>query len=121
MLLHGEVLAGASAESRKVEAWERIGHGGVGSGKGSERGSPMIRCIALDAMGVLFEAADEVAELLVPFVLSANPAATADDVESAYLAASLGDLTPTGSGGHWGWIRKWRTSTCEAIPWFPVR
>ena len=36
----------------------------------------MFRCIALDAMGVIFEAADDVAELLVPFVKAANPAAT---------------------------------------------
>jgi HAD superfamily hydrolase (TIGR01509 family) len=52
----------------------------------------MFRCIVLDAMGVLFEAADDVAELLVPFVRAANPAATSQDVEAAYLSASLGDL-----------------------------
>jgi len=52
----------------------------------------MFRCIVLDAMGVIFEAADDVAELLVPFVKTANPATTSHDVESAYLAASLGDL-----------------------------
>jgi HAD superfamily hydrolase (TIGR01509 family) len=43
-------------------------------------------------MGVIFQAADDVAELLVPFVTTANPAATSHDVESAYLAASLGNL-----------------------------
>lgn len=52
----------------------------------------MFRCIVLDAMGVIFEAADDVAELLVPFVQAANPAASSHEVESAYLAASLGDL-----------------------------
>lgn len=50
------------------------------------------RCIVLDAMGVLFAAADDVAELLVPFVRTANPAATSEEVESAYLSASIGDL-----------------------------
>lgn len=52
----------------------------------------MYRCIVLDAMGVLFETADDVAELLVPFVRSANPASSTQDVESAYLSASLGEL-----------------------------
>ena len=49
-----------------------------------------IRKIALDAMGVLFAAADDVAELLVPFVRSAGGNANA--VETAYLHASLGGI-----------------------------
>jgi len=53
----------------------------------------MIRCVVLDAMGVMFNAADDVAELLIPFVQSASPGTTSRAIESAYLAASLGDLS----------------------------
>ena len=50
------------------------------------------RCLVLDAMGVLFAAADDVAELLVPFVQSAGGEHDARAIESAYLEASLGNL-----------------------------
>lgn len=50
-------------------------------------------CIVLDAMGVMFAAGDDVAELLVPFVQRTNPAATSGAIESAYMAASLGDIS----------------------------
>ena len=48
------------------------------------------RCLVLDAMGVLFAAADDVAEILIPFVRSAGGAGDARTIESVYLQASLG-------------------------------
>jgi HAD superfamily hydrolase (TIGR01509 family) len=48
------------------------------------------RCVVLDAMGVLFAAADDVAELLVPFVRGAGGDGNA--VAAAYLDASLGRI-----------------------------
>ena len=49
-----------------------------------------MRCVVLDAMGVLFAAADDVAELLVPFVRAAG--GDAGVVATAYLEASLGAI-----------------------------
>lgn len=49
-----------------------------------------MRKVVLDAMGVLFAAADDVAELLVPFVRTAGGDSSA--VETAYLHASLGGI-----------------------------
>jgi putative hydrolase of the HAD superfamily len=46
----------------------------------------------LDAMGVVFSAGDDLAELLVPFVQEAG-GADAQAVVSAYLAASLGTMS----------------------------
>jgi len=51
-------------------------------------GNGRIEAIVLDAMGVLFEAADDVAELLLPFVTARGGDAAA--VADAYHAASLG-------------------------------
>jgi enoyl-CoA hydratase/carnithine racemase len=47
-----------------------------------------IRAVVLDAMGVIFEVGDDVAELLIPFIRErcGNVAAVAD----AYLTASVG-------------------------------
>ena len=53
---------------------------------------PAPRCLVLDAMGVLFAAADDVAELLIPFVRSAGGERDTRAIESAYLEASLGHL-----------------------------
>jgi FMN phosphatase YigB (HAD superfamily) len=53
---------------------------------------PAPRCLVLDAMGVLFAAADDVAELLIPFVRSAGGERDPRAIESAYLEASLGHL-----------------------------
>jgi len=50
--------------------------------------------LALDAMGVLYEAADDVADLLIPFVHSKGSLACAEAIERAYLAASCGRLDP---------------------------
>jgi putative hydrolase of the HAD superfamily len=51
---------------------------------------PGPRCVVLDAMGVLFAAADDVEELLVPFVRTAGGDVGA--VAAAYLEASLGRI-----------------------------
>jgi HAD superfamily hydrolase (TIGR01509 family) len=55
-------------------------------------GGTMTRCMVLDAMGVMFAAGDDVAELLVPFVQSADPRLASSTIESAYMAASLGAI-----------------------------
>jgi HAD superfamily hydrolase (TIGR01509 family) len=47
-----------------------------------------MRCLVLDGMGVIFAAADDVAELLIPFVRAVGGDPT--KVDSAYLEASLG-------------------------------
>jgi len=49
-------------------------------------------CLVLDAMGVIFEAADDVAELLIPFIAEQAPGTSDAEVQSAYLAASLGEI-----------------------------
>jgi HAD superfamily hydrolase (TIGR01509 family) len=50
------------------------------------------RCIVLDAMGVIFRAADDVAELLIPFVARNGGTADATIVAAAYIDASLGRI-----------------------------
>jgi len=50
------------------------------------------RCLVLDAMGVLFAAADDVAELLIPFIRSAGGETDAHAITSVYLEASLGNI-----------------------------
>ncbi len=52
-----------------------------------------IECVVLDAMGVVFRAADDVAELLVPFVRSRGGVEDAAAIEAAYLDASRGSIT----------------------------
>ena len=47
-------------------------------------------CIVLDAMGVIFRAADDVAELLIPFITEAGGNVDAKTIASAYFDASLG-------------------------------
>ncbi|MDE0692327.1 MAG: HAD-IA family hydrolase [Gammaproteobacteria bacterium] len=46
----------------------------------------------LDAMGVMYRAEDDVAELLVPFVQGQRPSVSAEDVAARYTEASLGQL-----------------------------
>ncbi len=48
------------------------------------------RVIVLDAMGVIYRARDDVAELLVPFVERHGSRASADHVAALYEKASLG-------------------------------
>ena len=50
--------------------------------------------VVLDAMGVIYQASDDVAELLVPFVRAHGGAPDAALIETAYLEASLGRLSP---------------------------
>lgn len=49
-------------------------------------------CVALDAMGVIFRAADDVGDLLVPFIAEAGGETNAGAIESSYLDASLGRI-----------------------------
>jgi phosphoglycolate phosphatase-like HAD superfamily hydrolase len=49
--------------------------------------------LELDAMGVVFSAADDVVELLIPFVRERGGVANADAVQAAYVEASLGTIT----------------------------
>ena len=48
------------------------------------------RGVVLDAMGVIYRARDDVAELLVPFVERHGSRAGANDVAALYEQASLG-------------------------------
>ena len=50
------------------------------------------RVIVLDAMGVIYRARDDIAELLVPFVERHGSRAGANDVAALYEKASLGHL-----------------------------
>jgi putative hydrolase of the HAD superfamily len=52
-----------------------------------------IECVVLDAMGVVFRAADDVAEQLVPFVRSQGGVEDVGAIEAAYLDASRGSIT----------------------------
>jgi len=51
------------------------------------------RCVVLDAMGVIFESADDVAELLIPFVRGSGGTGEVQTIRSAYVDASLGVLS----------------------------
>ncbi len=53
---------------------------------------PRPRTLVLDAMGVLYRAADDVGELLVPFV-GALGGASAERVQATYLRASCGECS----------------------------
>lgn len=53
----------------------------------------IIECVVLDAMGVVFRAADDVAELLVPFVRNRGGVDDVGAIEAAYLDASRGSIT----------------------------
>lgn len=65
-------------------------------------------CIALDVMGVIFSAADDVAELLIPFVLERGGTTDCDQIRSAYHKASLGHLDADSF-----WVSVGLTSACE--------
>ena len=59
--------------------------------------------LVLDAMGVLYQAGDDVAELLVPFVRRHGTAAlSAEEIDRAYVTASLGRMEPTEFWAHMG-------------------
>ena len=50
------------------------------------------RTVVLDAMGVIFRAKDDVAELLLPFVKRHNPSIDEEDLYTCYIQASLGHI-----------------------------
>ena len=50
-------------------------------------------CLVLDAMGVIFEAADDVAELLIPFIAEKSGCRDESTIQTAYLEASLGTIS----------------------------
>ncbi|WP_165390821.1 HAD family hydrolase [Pseudoduganella lutea] len=52
--------------------------------------------VLLDAMGVLYESADDVAELLVPFVMARSPATSVGAIQDAYRRASIGEYDAAG-------------------------
>jgi HAD superfamily hydrolase (TIGR01509 family) len=52
-----------------------------------------VKSIVLDMMGVILEAADDVEELLVPFVAEHGGNTRGGVIQSAYLRASLGELS----------------------------
>jgi len=62
----------------------------------------VLTTILLDAMGVLYRAGDDVAELLVPFIQERNPDVPVADIEASYLMASLGQLTAADFWKHFG-------------------
>jgi len=51
-------------------------------------------CLVLDAMGVIFKSADDVAELLIPFIAAKSGSSVEEVIQSAYLEASLGEISP---------------------------
>jgi FMN phosphatase YigB (HAD superfamily) len=50
-------------------------------------------CLVLDAMGVIFEAADDVAELLIPFIAEKSGCRDESTIQIAYIEASLGTIS----------------------------
>ena len=48
--------------------------------------------LVLDAMGVIYEAADDVAELLVPFIAQNGGTRNSETVQELYSSASLGEI-----------------------------
>lgn len=52
-----------------------------------------IRWLVLDAMGVIYRAADDVADLLIPYLRTKGCQLTDTVIESLYQAASLGRMT----------------------------
>jgi FMN phosphatase YigB (HAD superfamily) len=50
-------------------------------------------CLVLDAMGVIFKSADDVAELLIPFIAEKTACCDETIIQTAYLDASLGTIS----------------------------
>lgn len=51
------------------------------------------KVLVLDAMGVLYQACDDVEELLIPYITSFNEGISADVIKRLYTEASLGRIT----------------------------
>jgi HAD superfamily hydrolase (TIGR01509 family) len=52
-----------------------------------------MKCVVLDAMGVVFSAADDVVELLIPFIRESGGVEDDGLIQSTYVEASLGSIT----------------------------
>src|SRR5947209_6814853 len=59
-----------------------------------QRGKFMNYTLVLDAMGVMFASADDVVELLQPFIAQRNGCTDSELVNNLYTQASLGVFTP---------------------------
>lgn len=53
----------------------------------------MAKTLVLDAMGVIYKAADDVVELLIPFVQTHGGVPDAKAIDDAYMRASRGEMT----------------------------
>ena len=53
--------------------------------------SSKMKCLVLDAMGVIFESADDVAELLIPFIAEYGGSQGEDLIQAAYVRGSADD------------------------------
>jgi len=51
-------------------------------------------CLVLDAMGVIFKSADDVAELLIPFISEKTGGSDEEAIQLTYIEASLGKIAP---------------------------
>jgi putative hydrolase of the HAD superfamily len=51
-------------------------------------------CLVLDAMGVIFKSADDVGELLIPFIAEKSASCNETTIQAAYLDVSLGTISP---------------------------
>lgn len=49
-------------------------------------------CLALDAMGVIYQSGDDVTDLLIPFVTANGGSGDHDLIERTYVSASLGEI-----------------------------
>ena len=56
-------------------------------------GAQQRKVLVLDAMGVLYQACDDVQELLIPYITSLNKDIGADTIKRLYVEASLGRMT----------------------------
>ena len=54
----------------------------------------MMPCLVLDAMGVIFNSADDVGELLIPFIAEKSEFFDEAFIQAAYLDVSLGTIGP---------------------------
>ncbi len=52
-----------------------------------------MRAVVLDAMGVLYRSADDVTDLLIPFVRTRGPSFTEEEIRALYRRASIGEMT----------------------------
>lgn len=59
-----------------------------------------MKCLVFDAIGVIFSAAGDAAELLIPFMAAGDGSRNPDLIQAAYLDASLGRIDPAGF-----WVR----------------